>query len=50
MALHLSRYSKIYSKIHRPDVAQAFPRNVFLREPNTPSRKETATGNTFVHQ
>lgn len=34
MALLASRYSKIYAKLNRPDVAQNFPRHVFMREPN----------------
>jgi hypothetical protein len=37
MAFNFSRYTKIYQKLVRPDVAQAFPRHVFVREPNYPS-------------
>ena len=50
MSLHFSRYSKIYSRLARPDVAQYFPRHVFVREPNIPSRKDTHTGNLIVTQ
>ena len=39
MALRISRYSKIYLQMARPDVAQDFPRHVFVREPNKPSYK-----------
>ena len=45
MAYNFSRYSKIYKNICRPDVAQTFPRHVFLREPNKQGRFE----NTFNH-
>lgn len=50
MSLHFSRYSKIYSRIAHPDVAQYFPRHVFMREPNMPSRIDTHTGNLLVKQ
>ena len=50
MSIQFSRYSKIYSKLARPDVAQLFPRHVFLREPNAPSRKSTGSGNLIVKQ
>ena len=50
MSIQFSRYSKIYSKLVRPDVAQLFPRHVFVREPNAPSRIKTNTGNLIVKQ
>ena len=46
MALLSSRYSKIYSKLTRPDVAQNFPRHVFIREPNKTSLLNS--GNTKI--
>jgi hypothetical protein len=35
MAFNISRYTHIYRGILRPDVAQTFPRHVFVREPNS---------------
>ena len=34
MAFSFSRYTNIYRGILRPDVAQNFPRHIFLRNPN----------------
>jgi hypothetical protein len=50
MALHFSRYSRIYSQLSRPDVAQAFPRHVFTREPNAAARKTSFAQHLFVKQ
>lgn len=50
MALLASRYSKIYSKLTRPDVAQNFPRHVFMREPNKISMLRSGTNNIVVKQ
>lgn len=50
MSLHLSRYTKIYSRLARPDVAHSFPRHVFQREPNAPSRMATRAENLLVTQ
>jgi len=44
MALRTSRYSKIYLQLARPDVAQSFPRNIFIREPNKSSYLELNNG------
>ena len=50
MAFNYSRYSKIYKSICRPDIAQAFPRHVFLREPNLPGRVEEGYKHLAVKQ
>ncbi len=50
MALHFSRYSKIYSQLTRPDVVQSFPRHVFMREPNAAARKTSFASNLLVKQ
>ncbi len=50
MSIHFSRYSKIYSKLAKPDVAQYFPRHVFQREPNSASRISCQTGTLPVQQ
>jgi hypothetical protein len=50
MSLIYSRYSRLYQKLARPDVAQVFPRHVFIREPNNPSRIQTTSGNLIVKQ
>jgi hypothetical protein len=50
MALSYSRYSKIYQRIGRPDLAQAFPRHVFLREANYPGREFTNSHTLLVRQ
>ena len=50
MASITSRYSKIYSKINRPDVAQNFPRHVFQREPNKISMMHSGNSKLTVLQ
>ncbi len=50
MALLASRYSKIYAKLSRPDVAQNFPRHVFNREPNKMGMLKTGTSKIIVKQ
>lgn len=50
MALLASRYSKIYAKLSRPDVAQNFPRHVFMREPNKIGMLRTGTSKIIVKQ
>lgn len=50
MSLSFSRLSRNYLKMARPDVAQTFPRHVFLREPNHPSRFLTGTSELHVKQ
>lgn len=50
MALHFTRYSKIYSQLARPDVAQSFPRHVFVREPNSAARKTSFAQHLLVKQ
>lgn len=50
MALLASRYSKIYAKLNRPDVAQNFPRHVFQREPNKISNAYTGNNKIIVKQ
>ncbi len=50
MSIHFSRYSKMYSKLPRPDVAHSFPRLVFQREPNAASMKLTSSGHLIVKQ
>lgn len=49
MALRISRYSQIYAKLAQPDVAHAFPRNVFLREPNKTNYKDINFGNKRLY-
>lgn len=50
MALLSSRYSKIYARLSRPDVAQNFPRHVFIREPNKMTMIKSGTKNIVVKQ
>lgn len=50
MASISSRYTKIYSKLNRPNVAQYFPRHVFMREPNKVSNFEAGTNRIIVKQ
>lgn len=50
MAFLASRYSKIYSKLSRPNVAQLFPRHVFLREPNKVSNAYSKNNRITVKQ
>ncbi len=50
MSIHFSRYTKMYSKLPRPDVSYSFPRLVFQREPNSPSMRQTSSGNLIVKQ
>ena len=50
MALLASRFSKIYSKLNRPDVAQNFPRHVFNREPNKISNFYSGNNRIIVKQ
>ena len=50
MSIQFSRYSKLYAKLPRPDLAQSFPRNVFQREPNYLVRTGENTGSLVVKQ
>ena len=44
MSLRVSRYSKIYLQLSRPDVSHSFPQNIFNREPNKASYKDLNNG------
>jgi hypothetical protein len=50
MALLASRYSKLYARLSRPDVAQNFPRHVFIREPNKITNFYTGNNRIIVKQ
>ncbi len=50
MALSISRYSKAYQRLTKPDVAQHFPRHVFKREPNEIPRQTLDPGNLHSKQ
>ena len=41
MSSNVTRFTKQYLNFSRTDVAQSFPRHVFLREPNK--------GGSFIH-
>lgn len=50
MSIQFSRYSKLYSRLPKPDLAQNFPRNVFQREPNYPAHPSEYSSNLYVKQ
>lgn len=50
MSLGISRYNSIYRKLARSDVAQNFPRHVFVREANNAGQFATGSKNLLVKQ
>ncbi len=50
MAFNISRYTNIYRGMLRPDLAQNFPRRVFLREPNYPNPNDNIMNGYLTKQ